>query len=65
MQDAADHATIIRAFLAAYIRWQERLDLPPLLVVQPEQVSSHHSPDSTTERGNQRITNRFATQHIY
>jgi len=45
MQDAADHATIIRALLAAHIRWQKRLDLPPLLVVQPEQVASHHAPD--------------------
>jgi hypothetical protein len=62
MQNAADHAPIIRAFLAAHIRRQERLDLSPLLVVQPEQISSHHSPESITERGNQRITNRFAAQ---
>jgi hypothetical protein len=62
MQDAADHAPIIRALLAAHIRRQKRLDLLPLLIVQPEQVASHHPPDSTTERGNQRITNRFAAQ---
>jgi hypothetical protein len=65
MQDAADDAPIIHPLLAAHVGWQKRLDLPPLLVVQPEQVTSHHSPDSTTERGNQRITNRFAAQHIY
>jgi hypothetical protein len=65
MQDAANHAPIIRAFLAAHIRWQKRLDFHPLLVVQPEQVASHRPPDSTTERGNQRITNRFAAQYIY
>jgi hypothetical protein len=46
MQDAADHAPIIRALLAAHIRRQKRLDLSPLLVAQPEQIASHHSPDS-------------------
>jgi hypothetical protein len=65
MQNAADHTPIIRAFLAAHIRRQKRLDLSPLLVVQPEQIASHHSLDSITERGNQRITNRFAAQQIY
>jgi hypothetical protein len=41
MQDAADHAAIIHAILAAYVRRQMRLDPLPLLVVQPKQVASH------------------------
>jgi len=41
MQDAADHAAIIHAILAAYVRRQMRLDPSPLLVVQPKQVASH------------------------
>ena len=36
MQDAADHPPIARPFLAAHVRWQMRLDLPPLIVVEPE-----------------------------
>jgi hypothetical protein len=32
MQDAANHPTIIDAFLAAHIRRQKRFDLTPLLI---------------------------------
>jgi hypothetical protein len=41
MQDAADDATIVHPVLAAYICRQMRLDLPPLLIVQPKQVAPH------------------------
>jgi len=52
MQDAADHAAIIHAILAAYVRRQMRLDPSPLLVVQPKQVASHGQ--STARRLNLR-----------
>jgi hypothetical protein len=41
MQDAADHASIIHAILAADIRRQIRLDPPPLTVAQPKQIAPH------------------------
>lgn len=41
MQYAADHAAGGHPRLAAYIRWQVRSDLGPLLVTQPEQAGSH------------------------
>jgi hypothetical protein len=44
MQNAADHASIIRALLAAHIRRQKRLDLVPLLIGQPKQIPSHRPP---------------------
>jgi len=41
MKDAADHATVVHTILAAYVRRQIRLDLPPLIVTQPKQIASH------------------------
>jgi hypothetical protein len=48
VKDAADHAAIIHTILAAHVRRQMRLDLPPLLIIQPKQIASH--------RANSRIT---------
>jgi hypothetical protein len=39
MRDTTDHATIIHPFLAANVRRQIRVDLPPLNVALPEQVA--------------------------
>ena len=36
MQDAADHPPIVRPFLAAHVGRQMRLDLLPLMVVEPQ-----------------------------
>jgi hypothetical protein len=36
MQDAADHPPIVRPLLAAHVSRQMRLDLPPLIVVEPQ-----------------------------
>jgi hypothetical protein len=41
MDDAADHSTVINPRLASHVRWQIRLDLPPLFVIQPKQVAPH------------------------
>jgi hypothetical protein len=41
MQNAADDAAVIDPILAAYIRRQMRLNLPPLLVAQPKQGPPH------------------------
>jgi hypothetical protein len=41
MQDAADHPTVVRPFLAAHISRKQRLDPLPLIVAQPEQVAPH------------------------
>jgi len=49
MQDADDHAPIVLPRLAANIRRQKRLDLLPLLVVQPEQIAAHDLCSLTAE----------------
>jgi hypothetical protein len=36
MQNAADHPPIVRPFLATHVGRQMRLDLLPLMVVEPE-----------------------------
>jgi hypothetical protein len=41
MQNTADHAAIIHAIFAAYVRRQKRLDPLPLRIIQPKQVASH------------------------
>jgi hypothetical protein len=41
MQDAADHPAVIYPFLAAHVRRQMRLDLPPLFIAQPKQIAPH------------------------
>jgi hypothetical protein len=41
VHNTADHATVIDAVLATYVRRQMRLDLPPLIVVQPKQIGPH------------------------
>ena len=60
MKDATDHATVVHAILAAYIRRQIGLDLPPLIVTQPKQIASHLSSPRITEL--KRINNRFSQQ---
>jgi hypothetical protein len=60
MKDATDHATVVHPILAAYIRRQIGLDLPPLIVTQPKQIASHLSSPRITEL--KRINNRFSQQ---
>jgi hypothetical protein len=43
MNDTADNASIIIARRAGLVRWQMRLYLSPLLVVEPEQSFTHRS----------------------
>jgi hypothetical protein len=43
MDDAADHPAVVNALLAANVRRQVRLHLPPLFVAQPEQIAPHLS----------------------
>ena len=43
MNDTADNASIVIARRARLICWQMRLDLSPLLVVEPEQSFTHRS----------------------
>jgi hypothetical protein len=40
--DATDHPAVVDAILAAHIRRQMWLDLPPLLIAQPKQIAPHH-----------------------
>jgi len=56
VNDTADDASIVIARRAGLVRWQMRLDLSPLLVVQPEQPFAHRSPPSRINlvRRNQR-----------
>jgi hypothetical protein len=44
VNDAADNASIVIARRASLVRRQVRLDLSPLLVVQPEQPLAHRNP---------------------
>jgi hypothetical protein len=41
MNDTADDPTVVNSVLAAHIPRQVRLDLPPLFVAQPEQITPH------------------------
>jgi hypothetical protein len=41
VQDAADHPAVVDPLLAAHVRRQMWLDLPPLLIAQPKQVAPH------------------------
>lgn len=43
MNDTADNASIVIARRAGLVRWQMRLYLSPLLVVEPEQSFTHRS----------------------
>jgi hypothetical protein len=44
VDDTADNASIVIARRTSLVRWQMRLKLSPLLVVQPEQSLAHRSP---------------------
>src|SRR6201984_171139 len=44
MNDTADNASIVIARRAGLVRWQMRLDLNPLLVVETEQSFAHRRP---------------------
>src|SRR6201987_255856 len=61
VNDTADNASIVIARRAGLVRWQMRLDLNPLLVVQPEQPFAHRSPPSriNSVQGNQRSLIRY------
>ena len=61
VNDTADNASIVIARLARLVRWQMRLDLSPLLVVEPEQSSPHRSPPRriNSARGNQSSLIRY------
>ena len=41
MQDAADDPAVVHTILAAHISRQVRLNLPPLIIAQPEEIASH------------------------
>ena len=55
VNDTADDASIVIARWPGLVRWQMRLYLSPLLVVEPEQSSAHRSPPSRINpaQGNQ------------
>ena len=56
MNDTADNASIIIARRAGLVRWQMRLYLSPLLVVEPEQSFTHRSrPRRITRRKRIRV----------
>src|SRR6516225_1384767 len=61
VNDTADNASIVIARQAGLVRWQMRLDLSPLLVVEPEQSSAHRSPPCriNSARGNQSSLIRY------
>ena len=61
VNDTADNAPIVIARRAGLVRWQMRLDLSPLLVVQPEQPFAHRSPPSRINSvpGNQKSLIRY------
>lgn len=44
VNDTADNASIVIARRASLVRWQMRLNLSPLLVVQPKQPLAHPIP---------------------
>jgi hypothetical protein len=49
VKNAADHATVVNTILAANIRRQIGLNLPPLIVTQPKQIAPHLSSPRITE----------------
>ena len=61
VNDTADNASIVIARRASLVRWQMRLNLSPLFVVQPKQTFAHRSPPCriNSERGNQRSLIRY------
>ena len=60
VNDTADNASIVIARRASLVRWQMRLYLSPLLVVQPEQPLAHRSPRAESfGAGNQRVIIRY------
>ena len=61
VNDTADNASIVIARRARLVRWQMRLDLSPLLVVEPEQSAAHRSPPCriNSARGNQSSLIRY------
>ena len=65
MNDTADNASIVIARRASLVRWQMRLNLSPLLVVQPEQPLAHRSPPCriNSVRGNHRLLFRYRPWH--
>jgi hypothetical protein len=62
VQDAADHAAVVHALLAAHIRRKIGLDPPPLRVIQPKKIATH---PIASESRNNGITNRFNRQCFY
>src|SRR5262245_30966353 len=61
VDDTADDAPIICALRPGLVRWQMRLYLSPLLVVEPEQSLAHQSPraESVRVQGNQSALIRY------
>jgi hypothetical protein len=61
VNDTADDASIVIARRACLVRWQMRLYLSPLLVVEPEQSFAHRSPPRriNSVRGNQNSIIRY------
>jgi hypothetical protein len=59
VQNAADYAPVVNAFLATNVSRQKWLYRVPLLVTKPKQIGSHRiAPNQLT----QRISNRFRRQ---
>jgi hypothetical protein len=53
MQDAANHATIIHALLAANVGRQIRVNRSPLIVIQPKEIASHITAPNHRSKANQ------------
>lgn len=62
MDDAADHAPVIDARLAAHIARQMRLNPLPFAITQPVKVLAHLS---ASESKHKRISNKFSRQQNY
>jgi len=63
IQNAADHAPVINAFLTAHILWQMRFNLAPLFITEPKQIPPHlPAPPNDPKQG---ISNKFKNQLIY
>ena len=61
VNDTADDASVVFARRAGLLRWQMRLYLSPMLIVEPEQSFAHRSPPCriNSRRGNQNSLIRY------
>jgi hypothetical protein len=62
MYDPAHNPPVVLWLRARAIHWNERLDLRPLFVIQPEQARSHGlAPDSLANPLNLNVVNKVLT----